>query len=383
MNSKQRVAAAIEGRPVDRIPLGFYVVDCDTIEQVIGRKTYVRNKIERQIAFWDGRRDEVVESYKRDTVEFFEKVDCVDLITFKEADVVPPADYEPDPPRRVAEDLWEDDRGRVFKASTLSNEIICIEDPTQRDVDDFTEDMFPLPDEDELEPPDPSRWEACDYVAERLGRDRYIIGKSGGITAFSLVGGQETGLMMYALKPEVVRAHNRRSVRVQGFMDRFRIRPGQDGVLLEQDMAGTTGPFISPEQFRRDCLPFLKERVEQIKRHVPHVVLHNCGDNRPFMEMFIEAGIDGYQSLQTNAGMELSHLIERFGDRMVFWGGIATELLVGGTMEQVRTNVREALHKGAEAPGFILGPSHSVAYGTKYDNFMAMLDEYDRVSASL
>jgi hypothetical protein len=31
---------------------------------------------------------------------------------------------------------------------------------------------------------------------------------------------------------------------------------------------------------------------------------------------------------------------------------------------------------GAPGSGFILGPSHSIAYGTKYDNFMAMLDEY-------
>jgi hypothetical protein len=29
--------------------------------------------------------------------------------------------------------------------------------------------------------------------------------------------------------------------------------------------------------------------------------------------------------------------------------------------------------------GFILGPSHSIAYGTKYENFMAMLDEFDRL----
>ncbi len=26
--------------------------------------------------------------------------------------------------------------------------------------------------------------------------------------------------------------------------------------------------------------------------------------------------------------------------------------------------------------GFILGPSHSIAYGTKYENFMALLDEF-------
>ena len=74
MNGKERVIAAIEKKEVDRIPLGFYAVDYDTIEKVLGRKTYVRNKIEIQIALWEGRRDEVAESLKKDTVDFYNKI---------------------------------------------------------------------------------------------------------------------------------------------------------------------------------------------------------------------------------------------------------------------------------------------------------------------
>jgi hypothetical protein len=39
MNSKERVRAAIAKKPVDEIPLGFYAVDYDIVEKVIGRKT--------------------------------------------------------------------------------------------------------------------------------------------------------------------------------------------------------------------------------------------------------------------------------------------------------------------------------------------------------
>ena len=58
MNSKERVQAAIARRPVDRVPLGFYAVDCDTVSRVLGRPTFVRNKVESQIALWEGRRSE-------------------------------------------------------------------------------------------------------------------------------------------------------------------------------------------------------------------------------------------------------------------------------------------------------------------------------------
>jgi uroporphyrinogen-III decarboxylase len=108
------------------------------------------------------------------------------------------------------------------------------------------------------------------------------------------------------------------------------------------------------------------------------VATHNCGNNLPLMDMLLEAGIECYQSLQTNSGMELGYLTERWGKQLSFWGGVPVELLVGGTPEEVRAAVREAMEKGVRGRGFILGPSHSIAYGTKYDNFMAMLDEHQR-----
>ena len=380
MNSKERVRAAIAGESVDRTPLGFYVVDCDTVEKVIGRKTYVRNKIEMQIALWEGRRDEVAESVKKDTVEFFRKIDCVDLLTFKEAPVLPPKDYQPEAPRRIDEGTWEGKDGRVYKASWLSNEIICVHDPNKRNAEDFTEDMFPVPEEGSIEPPDPSIFEAVDYLIAELGSERYIAGSSGGIVGFTLLGSQETGLMLYALNPEVIAAANRAHTASANMRDAFMIRPGQDGVLFEQDMAGTNGPLISPRQFRQYGLPFLTERVAHVKAAGQQVLLHNCGDNRPLMSMFVEAGIDCYQSLQTNAGMSVEYLQETYGKDMTFWGGIAVEHLIQGTPDDVRANVREALEAGAKGRGFILGPSHSIAYNTKYENFMALLDEYDKLA---
>ena len=96
------------------------------------------------------------------------------------------------------------------------------------------------------------------------------------------------------------------------------------------------------------------------------------------MDMFIEAGVECYQSLQTGAGMDVAELKKQFPDRITFWGGIAVETLITGTSQDVRKNVREALRKYSPGGRFILGPSHSVAYGTPYENFMAMLDEYDK-----
>jgi hypothetical protein len=372
------VRAAIAGEPVDRIPLGFYAVDCDTIERVIGRPTYVRNKIAAQLAFWEGRRDEVVESYQKDTVEFFERLGCADLILAKEAPLVPPRDYVPSPRKQRDAETWEDEAGRIYKVSHLSNELMCVYDPNPADVEDFTVESFPEFDPEEYQPPDPSIFEAQDYVGERLGQDRYLAGIAPVDGVLPMLGGRVTGMMVLALEPEVVLAASRRGAAQANCDDAHHVRPYHSGMIWDQDTGSTKGPLVNPEQYRQVALPFLKERLASLRRHNQQILMHNCGDNRPLMDMLIEAGVQCYQSLQTTAGMELKPLIARWGKQMTFWGGVPVELLVGGSPEEVRRSVREAMEQGVRGRGFILGPSHSVAYGTKYDNFMAMLDEYQK-----
>ena len=144
-------------------------------------------------------------------------------------------------------------------------------------------------------------------------------------------------------------------------------------------MASTKGPMMSPDMFRGFCFPGMQERVAHVKQWGVQVLTHNCGNNRALMDQFIEAGIECYQSLQANADMDVSDLKANYGSKMAFWGGVSVDALVQGTADDVRRQVRDALEAGAPGGGFILGPSHSIAKGTKYDNFMALLDEFDRL----
>lgn len=377
MNSKECVRRVIARQPTPYIPLGFYCVDYEIVEAVIGRPTFVRNKIGCQIAFWEGRRDEVVQSFKEDSVEFYRKIDCCDVISFKEASLVPPKTYDPPKVKRLADNLWEEDNGTIWRSSDLTNDISVVQWPesvrkAEPKVEDFNDPL-------EVPEPDPSVFEAFDFLIADLGDSRYIAGTSGGMTPIVELPGENGGLAAYCLMPEVVRAATQRTVERQKALDRWFIRPGQDGVLFEQDMATTRAPFLSPAMFRSFCFTAMKERVEHVREQGMQVILHNCGNNRTLMDQFIEAGIMCYQSLQTIPDMSLEVLKPSFGDRMVFWGGIPVETLLTGSPDDCRKEVRHAMESGAPGGGFILGPSHSIAKGVSYENFMAMLDEYVRL----
>ncbi|OGV65723.1 MAG: hypothetical protein A3K19_25870 [Lentisphaerae bacterium RIFOXYB12_FULL_65_16] len=371
MTGKERVRAAIARQPVDKIPLGFYAVDCDTVEKVIGRKTFVRNKIGQQLALAEGRRDEVAESLKKDSLEFYRKIDCADLIIPKEAALLPPKDYEPEKLTKIEDNRWQDKHGRVYQAVPEENDIMCVHDPAAKREYKLADFAKPA----KCTPPDESVFEALDFLIQHLGQERYISGICG-MAGLAMLGDFETAMMRYALEPELIHAANRRTVEHLRGTVKYHVRPGSEGMHIGQDMAGTNAPFISPDMFRELCLPYMKESIAIIKQHTPQVTFHCCGMSIPLMDMFIEAGIDCYQSMQTTAGMEIGKLKRMFGDRCAFWGGTSMEILITGTPDDVRRDVRQAMERGAPGGGFILGPSHSIAYGTKYENFMAMIDEY-------
>lgn len=374
MNSKERVSAALEQRQADKVTLGLYTVDHDIIEKVIGRPTYVRNKVALYKAFYiENRRDEVVESMKQDVVDFYKKLDCVDLLTLKEAMHVPPEGFKPEKsPRKIDDNTYEDAHG-VWKLEEKHNDVMLVDRKDNElkiyDVGDFADRTIP-------EPIDESSFELSDYLIKHFRQDRYILGYSAGITALTLLGDTENGLMTMALQPDVIKACNEQRVFMQSHNDQYFIRPGVDGVMFEQDMAGTNAPLVSPEMFRELCFPYLKQRVAQVKKHVPHVVLHNCGNNMLIMDMLVESGIDAYESIQTTTRMSIRNLAGKYGQRLCIWGAVPLEILIGGTRDDTRKAVRQCFEDAVGTNGFILGPSHSIAFGTKYGNFMTMLDEF-------
>ena len=376
MTSIERVKAALDFREPDKVPLANYVVDCDVAGKVLGRKTFLRDKAGTQIAYWEGRRDEVVQSMIEDAVELYHRLDLFDVIYLAKIGLVPPKGYHPEKPRQIAEGVWEDRAGRILKYSALTNEIAVVRDPTVGERE-YRLEEFPL--DPEVGPEDDSTYEVYDAVLPRLPEGKYLLGPLPTARGQILLGGYERGLMEVALHPEIVeRAVQSDMARARKRLERWRDRPCH-GVMTENDFGHTTGTFVSPRDFRRLFLPALRFNEAAIHGRGLDWFHHSCGDNRPILDQFVEVGLDCLQSLQPQAGMSPAMVKQASGNRLAAWGGVDVANLVAGTPEDVRNDVRRAMEKAKPGGGFLLGSSHSIAWGTKYDNFMAMLDEFEKL----
>lgn len=377
MNSKERIQRTLARLPVDRIPIGFFAIDYDTVEKILGHETYLRAKAKTQIAFWEGRRDEVAQSWREDLIALHRKLDFLDIVSLdtQACGLLPPKNYVPEKVRRVDAITWEAADGRVWKYSEITGDLTLVFQPEHT----YHLDEFDL--SASVTPPDPSIFEVVDAVTAAFP-EHYILGPTGGEAGMLLLGGMEQGLRLYAEEPELVQRAIDCETRLANLRDAWYIRPGTDACFWRTDFSANTGPFISPKMFRKFCLPSIQERVRAVKSRGLRAWKHACGNNWKLLDMFVEAGYDVYQSIQHSASMDIGQVKAQYGDRLVLWGGVMVEHLVSGTPADIRRDAEYALRVGPPGGGFIFGETHSIAVGTKYENFMALLDAYDHLAVA-
>ena len=300
--------------------------------------------------------------------------------------IAPPRGYQPEIPSKIDENTWEFKDGTVYKYSDVTADLTKVHDPNVG-IRQYTPADFEFIDP-VVEPVDESCFEVVDAFIEAFGENRFLMGPSGHEVGIYLLGGNIEeggggfvhGLMQYMDNPETVRAAIRYEVEKNNRLDAQYIRKGQDAVAWGQDFASTQGPFISPAMFREFALPAITSRVANVHDtyHLP-VMKHACGNNNELIDMFVEAGYDAYQSIQKSAGMDIEAVKARYGDHFACWGGVSVELLVSGTPEDVSKEVAYAFKHYEPGGRYIFGSTHSIAVGTRYDNFMTMVDEFDRL----
>ena len=132
-----------------------------------------------------------------------------------------------------------------------------------------------------------------------------------------------------------------------------------DIFFIGNDFGAQTGPLISPSLFRRFVLPQLERFVELGHAYGKLVVLHTDGSLRLLLPDLIALGMDGMQSVQPFCtGMELDGLKQDFGADFTFFGGIDTQVLIEGTVEDARQLTRRSLEIMMPGGGYVCSPSH-------------------------
>ncbi len=151
-----------------------------------------------------------------------------------------------------------------------------------------------------------------------------------------------------------------------------------DVVMIGDDLAGQAGPMFSPAFYRTVVKPRQKRVVETVRALTrAKIWYHTCGSCAAFIPDLLDNGLDILNPVQISArNMSPPDLKERFGNRLVFWGGgiDAQHTLPFASPHQVRNEVRANVDAFKPGGGYVFCNCHNVQAGVPPENIVAMYD---------
>jgi len=193
--------------------------------------------------------------------------------------------------------------------------------------------------------------------------------------------GLETSLTDPLLKPEFthhllkracdfIHEHHRRMFQAcEGLVDVTEVT---------DDFGAQSGPLISLDVFREFYRPQVRRFIDLAGEFGIRVFHHDDGAMRPFLPDLVDMGIAVLNPIQWRCpGMEIEGLKRDFGGRICFHGGVDNQqTLPFGSEADVRAEVRRLIDVlAADGTGYVLAPCHNIQAVTPLENIVAMYDE--------
>jgi len=377
---RERVIRALELEEPDTVPTFEMVIDpTDTVRAILGREPIYENpkrllEMQWHRSMTEGEIERVNGQYIRDQYELYAKLD-LDMIRFWEWRFRPAKSVE-----KVSEEEWVIDGARhVFKGGTLWSRApvdgVVSRGPSAV-VDWLDENAKGM-----IEAVRGAQYPSLRYMRELNEGEKFILFDAGCIWGVEEITSFEEFplyLPWYYSHPDVVERMHAFMADIVIERAKAAIDNGADGIISCEDFGYSTGPWMSPQHFRRFILPGLKRVADAIKKKGSFYIVHSDGNNEPLLEMIAEAGVDGYQSIDILGGMDLVDVKRRIGEKVCLVGNVDLRIIEKGSSEDIRKDVERCIGSAAGGGGYILCSSGAILESSP-ENLITMISHARKI----
>ncbi|MFI3212158.1 MAG: uroporphyrinogen decarboxylase family protein [Eubacteriales bacterium] len=347
MTSKERIRAALAGKPVDRVPTTMQCVEV-TWEKLM----------------------------KHFNVESIDQVQDILEIDTRTMDLPPYKGILPEPYTNeegetvyrhpIGYDYVNKWNGIEYNAHVVTYPLDHIE--TMEDLDAY--DGWVNPDEFD--------YDAVKEFCEKHKDKAIRIGWPGAYQIITNLINCEQFYIMMIEEPEVLQAildrHCDRVLEIYRRM--FEAAEGNIDFMVCCDDYGTQISLLfSPAMWDEFFAENTKRYVALCHEYNAFYMQHSCGAVRGIIPNLIACGVDALEPLQKVEGLEPAGLVADFGDKLCFQGGIDTQhILPLGTPEEVTAETEAVLRAFSPISGYILCPSQTFEGDVPIENILAMYE---------
>ncbi|MHC4561949.1 MAG: uroporphyrinogen decarboxylase family protein [Planctomycetota bacterium] len=362
MTPKERVSAALEGRPVDRFPTAvlyhhLFVEVC--LPELTDRPpwwVYALPYLEPE---------EYLPLYRR-------------IIERAPFDVLEPSPGGHSRSVRKWQEFVEK-AGRPFRHDTHTDEWFPLDTPTKSGFAhdgsmNETQRLFTRRDIDEEikirragEISRDGQLDQLEAAVAEFGDDHFMlrVGPSGALGLSMAYFGTANTMAMLIEQPDLIDTMTAKSIEQAVETLRRIAAAGVDGVYCWESMG--TGELISPAHYERFCLPYSQTLVEEAHRLGLKIILAFYGDVMDRLELIAATGADALQAECAMKGYtnDIHEIAEAIGDRITLFANIDPYwCLEKATDAELEAEVRRQVAAGRKARGFILSPASPITPGT-------------------
>ena len=180
--------------------------------------------------------------------------------------------------------------------------------------------------------------------------------------------GFETFLESIYLNPELVDAVMSAYVEWSAKTIRKLIDMGVDAIKTTDDFAYDSGPFMSPEAFRKWVVEYHERAYREIT--VPWI-LHTDGIITPIIEDILAMGIDAIHPIDPNC-MDIRSFKREYGHRVCIIGNVDINTLTMGSVEEVYEEAKGLIKDLSPGFGYIISAGNSIPDYVKPENVIAL-----------
>ncbi len=151
-----------------------------------------------------------------------------------------------------------------------------------------------------------------------------------------------------------------------------------DGVWFFDDIAYRQGLFASPKMLRELLLPYYVDLVSYFRDeyHLP-AFFHSDGKIHQAIPLLLEAGFVGLHPLESKAGNDLFEIAEKYGDRLLFFGGFDVRILETNDRALIEAKIIDMLEKvKSRGISWVFHSDHTLTPLVNYDTYRFALDVY-------
>jgi hypothetical protein len=382
MNSKQRIHAALEGRPVDRWPvtsLYSFLYHLDHFAELTGLPPW-------RATWW------LAAPPDAHAAVFARLHDSAPLELLQPQHDAPPRAW------RERQEFVEKD-GHPWRHDRASGEWDQLDLPTRSGhATDYraNETQFVFDTRDAAEHIRTTKAEqlladgANDYidaVVARFGRDAFIL--SGGVLGTLYACHAHVGLTnLYAMlveAPGLVEDMSRRILEQNIEVIRRLAAAGGDAIYIDDAM--TTNDMISAAHYERFCQPYIQAMVDEIHRLGHKAIVIYFGGIADRLDAIAATGADGLACETTMKSYvnDIGQFADRIGDRITLFGNLdPVGTLQDGSNAELEAEVIRQIGAGGRARGFISCTGSPITPGTplaRVQRFVELAREHGRRAA--